>query len=87
MLDIRYNITLAVRDAPGVLVRVAQVFARRSANISAFHVTHPTNSPWSQMKITVHNIARIDQITAQLEKLVDVYAVTVHKQAKEDNQL
>jgi len=77
MQDIRYTLTLSVRDAPGVLVRVAQIFARRSANISAIHVSHLPNSPWSQMKITVHNIARIDQIVLQLEKLVDVYAVTV----------
>jgi acetolactate synthase small subunit len=84
MLNIKYTLILTVRDAPGVLVRVAQVFARRSANISAIHVARIQDSPWSQMKITVHNIARIDQIQSQLEKLVDVYAVSVRKQSKED---
>jgi acetolactate synthase-1/3 small subunit len=75
MLDIKYTLTLTVRDAPGVLVRAAQVFSRRSANISQIHVARLAGSPWSQMEITVHNIARIDQIVRQLEKLVDVKEV------------
>jgi|GEM_PF-661213 len=77
MLDVLYTITLTVRDVPGVLVRVAQVFARRGCNISSIHVEHPPHTPWSYMTITVHNIARIDQIELQLEKLVDVHQVTV----------
>jgi acetolactate synthase-1/3 small subunit len=77
MLNIVYTITLAVRDTPGVLVRVAQVFARRGCNISGIHVEHPPKSAWSNMVITVYNVARIDQIEHQLEKLVDVHTVTV----------
>lgn len=77
MLDIIYTLTLAVRDQPGVLVRVAQVFARRGCNISLIHVEHPSGTPWSTMTITVKNVARIDQITNQLEKLIDVHSVTI----------
>ena len=77
MPDIAYTLILSVRDAPGVLVRVAQVFARRSCNISAIHVTHPADSPASEMIITVRNVARINQIASQLEKLIDVYSVKV----------
>lgn len=77
MLDIVYTLTLAVRDQPGVLVRVAQVFARRGCNISGIHVEHPAGKPWSAMTITVKNVARIDQITHQLEKLIDVSSVTI----------
>jgi acetolactate synthase-1/3 small subunit len=77
MLHIVYTITLAVRDQPGVLVRVAQIFARRGCNISSIHVEHPQSAPWSNMTITVKNVARIDQITSQLEKLIDVHSVTV----------
>lgn len=83
MLDIVYTLLLEVRDQPGVLVRVAQIFARRGCNISSIHVEHPLASPWSEMKITVKNVARIDQITAQLEKLVDVERVTVRSRTKE----
>jgi acetolactate synthase-1/3 small subunit len=77
MLDIVYTITLAARDTPGVLVRVAQVFARRGCNISSIHVEHPPENVWSHIVITVHNVTRIDQIEHQLEKLIDVHAVTV----------
>lgn len=77
MLDIVYTITLEVRDAPGVLVRIAHIFARRSCNIRSIHVEHPPAKAWSHMVITVHNVARIDQIKLQLEKLIDVHTVTV----------
>jgi acetolactate synthase-1/3 small subunit len=77
MLDMLYTITLDVRDTPGVLVRVAQIFARRGCNISSVNVAHPPDSSWSHMIITVHNVARIDQIEHQLEKLIDVHAVRV----------
>jgi len=83
MLDVIYAIVLEVRDQPGVLVRVAQVFARRGCNISSIHVNQPVNEPWAHMKITVKNVARIGQITAQLEKLVDVHAVAVTTNTKE----
>ncbi len=72
-----YTITLEVNDMPGVLVRVAQVFARRSCNISFVHVDHPENYPWSRMVITASNISRVDQIQRQLEKLIDVHKVTI----------
>jgi acetolactate synthase I/III small subunit len=85
MLDTIYTVTLEVRDVPGVLVRVAQVFARRGCNVSAIHVTHPEDTPWSHMTITVKNVARIDQITHQLEKLVDVYRVTVQHTYQKEN--
>jgi acetolactate synthase-1/3 small subunit len=79
-----YSLRLEVRDQPGVLVRVAQVFARRGCNISAVHVEHPAGSPWSHMHITATQIARIDQITAQLEKLVDVHRVEVTNQPSKE---
>lgn len=79
MLDHTYTLRLEVRDVPGVLVRVAQVFARRGCNISSIHVEHPPAEAWSHMQIRVRNIARIDQITGQLEKLVDVHRVTVRE--------
>jgi len=83
MLDTAYTLTLQVRDAPGVLVRTAQVFGRRGANISQIHVDHPDREPYSQMTIVVHNVARIDQITKQLEKLIDVHSVRVQSSSRE----
>ncbi|MDB5179209.1 MAG: ilvA [Patescibacteria group bacterium] len=77
MPNTTYNLLLEVRDAPGVLVRTTQVFARRGCNISRIHVEHPAGTPWSHMTITVHNVTDIGQITRALEKLIDVYSVTV----------
>ena len=80
MTDHVFTLTLLVRDAPGVLVRVAQVFARRGCNINSTHVTPHTNKAWSHMKINVRNVTRMDQIVHQLEKLIDVESVLVHEQ-------
>ena len=77
MLDITYTITLTVRDVPGMLVRVAQVFARRGCNIRSLHVEPQEETRWSLMTIEVREVAQIDQITRQLEKLVDVQRVSV----------
>lgn len=83
MLDAMYTFTLDARDQPGVLVRVAQVFARRGCNIASIHVARlPATVPWSRMTITVRDVARIDQMTHQLEKLIDVQKVTVRCQTK-----
>ena len=82
MPDILYTLTLQVRDAPGVLVRIAHVFARRSCNISAIKVTPHAEGGWSDMEIQVRNVMRLDQITQQLEKLVDVKSVRVHDEEK-----
>lgn len=79
MQDNIHTLTLIVRDKPGVLVRVAQVFARRNCNISAIQVVPLTDQTWSEMAITACNITRLDQIISQLEKLVDVKSVKCNK--------
>ncbi len=80
----QYTIDMIVRDVPGTLLRVAQVFARRGCNIDSVNVTHQKDTPWSQMLITVHNVGSIDQIMRQLEKLVDVHSVTVQTAWKKE---
>ena len=77
MTDTKYTLILLVRDTPGVLVRVAQVFARRACNISSVHVTPHKDGVWSDMTIGVSNIVQMDQIIHQLEKLVDIKSVRV----------
>ncbi len=76
-LDTPYTLTLLVRDAPGVLVRVAQVFARRGCNINAIVVSPHTEESWSIMTVVVYNVTRMDQIVHQLEKLIDVKSVRI----------
>lgn len=84
MQEITYTLILEVRNKPGVLVRIAHVFARRGCNIQALHVQpHEREENWSTMTITVKNVARIEQIVSQLEKLVDIASVTVHSSTRD----
>lgn len=84
MQEITYTLILEVRNKPGVLVRIAHVFARRGCNIQSLHVQpHKHKEDWSTMTITVKNVARIEQIVAQLEKLVDIASVKIRNNVKE----
>jgi acetolactate synthase-1/3 small subunit len=76
-LDTSHKLTLLVRDAPGVLVRVAQVFARRGCNINSVAVAPMDDTTWSIMTIGVYNVKNMDQIVHQLEKLIDVKSVRI----------
>lgn len=69
---------LKVRDIPGVLVRVAHAFARRGYNIRSLHVEPQGETHWSTMTIVAGEAPRLLSMAGILEKLVDVYSVTVH---------
>lgn len=84
MQEVTYTLVLEVRNKPGVLVRIAHVFARRGCNVQSLHVQpHKHDESWSTMTIAVKNVAHIDQIVRQLEKLVDVARVDVHNAVRE----
>jgi acetolactate synthase small subunit len=85
MQHVDYTMVLEVRNKPGVLVRIAHTFARRGCNIQALHVApKDKGGDWSIMTITVRDVAHIDQIIHQLQKLVDVARVDAHKVTQED---
>ena len=73
------TIGLLVNDRPGVLVRIAQCFARRAYNIENL-VVSPAHIPQcSRMTITsIGPAAELDQIILQLNKLVDVIHAKDH---------
>ena len=86
MKDHTHTFLLEVRDTPGVLVRIAQVFARRGSNIRALHVQPRPHAPWSTMTISVKNVQHIGQLQLQLEKLVDIKSVVVQEQTTNKEQ-
>ena len=74
-----HTISLFVHDRPGVLVRVALVFARRGYNIESLVVSPAAEGGFSRMTITCSgDPATLDQIIRQLAKLVDVVRAIDH---------
>ena len=69
-------LTILVENKPGVLSRVAGLFARRGFNIDTLAVG-PTDDPdLSRITLTVDGaIHPIDQVTKQLHKLVNVLKI------------
>jgi acetolactate synthase-1/3 small subunit len=81
-----YTVELLVRDRPGVLVRVAHVFARRGCNIRSINVLPTPGAGWSTMTIQAENVERIDQMIAQLAKLIDVQKAQTLPTVEKSNQ-
>lgn len=74
-----HTISLFVHDRPGVLVRVALVFARRGYNIESLVVSPSASGGFSRMTITCSgDPATLDAIIGQLAKLVDIVTATDH---------
>lgn len=75
-----HTFSIITKDLPGVLVRIALVFARRGYNIESLAVSPGARSGFSRMTITSRGATQnIDQITKQLAKLIDVVYVTDHR--------
>jgi acetolactate synthase-1/3 small subunit len=72
----KHILTLLVENSPGVLARVAGLFARRGFNITTLAVG-PTDDPTlSRITITLDGALHpIDQVTKQLHKLVNVIKI------------
>ncbi len=75
-----HTISVLVRNQPGVLVRVALVFARRGYNIESLVVCpDPTDADFSRMTITSRGAAdTLEQMINQVSKLVDVVRAIDH---------
>src|SRR6195256_5938563 len=72
----KHVLSLLVENKPGVLARIAGLFARRGFNIDSLAVG-PTQDPAvSRVTLTVDGASHpIDQVTKQLHKLVNVIKI------------
>jgi acetolactate synthase I/III small subunit len=72
----RHILSILVENKPGVLARIAGLFARRGFNIQTLAVG-PTDDPSiSRITLTVDGALHpIDQVTKQLHKLVNVIKI------------
>jgi acetolactate synthase I/III small subunit len=72
----QHTITVLVENHPGVLARVAGLFARRGFNIESLAVSVTDRPEISRMTIVVGGDHRVlEQITKQLNKLIEVIKV------------
>lgn len=79
----RHVLSVTVRDQPGVLVRIASLFARRGFNIESLSVAQSETAGLSRTTFVVSGAdATIEQVQKQLQKLIDVISVVDHSQAK-----
>jgi acetolactate synthase-1/3 small subunit len=78
-----HTLSILVANKPGVLVRVALVFARRAYNIDSLVVSPVHNPKYSRMTITAKGDPRtLDQIIKQVNKLIDVIHASEHDTEK-----
>ncbi len=74
-----HTISVYVANKPGVLARIAQVFARRGYNIDALVVSPVVDTHFSRMTITLKGHPEgLEQVIAQTAKLVDVLRCVEH---------
>lgn len=72
----RHTLSVLVENKPGVLTRVASLFARRGFNIDSLAVGETEDPTLSRMTIVVSAEATaLEQITKQLYKLINVLKV------------
>jgi acetolactate synthase I/III small subunit len=72
----KHILSVLVENKPGVLTRVAGLFARRGFNIGTLSVGPTEDETVSRMTITLDGAAHpIDQVTKQLHKLVNVIKI------------
>ncbi len=73
----KHTLSVLVENRPGVLVRVAGLFARRGFNIDSLVVAETENPAVSRMTITVDEQDQpVEQVTKQLHKLINVIKIT-----------
>ena len=73
----KHTLSVLVENKPGVLTRVAGLFARRGFNIDSLVVAETENPDVSRMTITVDEQDQpVEQVTKQLHKLINVIKIT-----------
>ncbi len=72
----KHVLSILVENKPGVLARIAGLFARRGFNIDSLAVGPTDDESISRITLTVDGAAHpIDQVTKQLHKLVHVIKI------------
>ncbi len=77
--ELKHTLSVLVENRPGVLARVAGLFARRGFNIHSLAVSATEQPDISRMTIvTPGDEGRLQQVVSQLNKLIDVIHILDH---------
>ena len=77
--NLKHTISVMVENRPGVLARVAGLFARRGFNINSLAVSTTEDPEISRMTVVTQGTTRdLAQIINQLNKLIDVISILDH---------
>ena len=72
----KHTLSVLVEDKPGVLTRIAGLFARRGFNIESLAVGESEDPDLSRITITIDGEEHpVDQVTKQLHKLINVVKI------------
>ena len=72
----KHVLSILVENKPGVLTRIAGLFARRGFNIETLTVGPTADEKFSRITLTVDGAVHpIDQVTKQLHKLINVLKI------------
>jgi acetolactate synthase-1/3 small subunit len=72
----KHVVSLLVENRPGVLTRIAGLFARRGFNIETLTVGPTEDEQFARITLTVDGAVHpIDQVTKQLHKLINVIKI------------
>jgi acetolactate synthase-1/3 small subunit len=79
----RHTLSVLVENKPGVLVRIAGLFARRGFNIDSLAVGPTEQEEISRMTIVVNcDEHPLEQVTKQLNKLINVLKIVELEQGQ-----
>jgi acetolactate synthase-1/3 small subunit len=70
-----HTLSVLVENKPGVLARVASLFSRRGFNIESLAVGPTEHQEISRMTIVVNLEVPLEQVTKQLNKLIEVLKI------------
>jgi len=80
-----YTLSILVKNTAGVLTRISGLFARRGYNINSLSVGETVDTELSRITIGIEGDEYVlDQITKQLDKLIDVVKI---KELKSSNSV
>jgi acetolactate synthase I/III small subunit len=72
----KHTLSILVENKPGVLTRIAGLFARRGFNIDTLSVGPTDDERYSRITLTLDGALHpIDQVTKQLHKLINVLKI------------